>query len=509
VTRVWCIGRVVILAAGCAVILAAGCAVILTAGCAVILAAGLAVANGQVAEAGERLRIDAAFLTAADRLADEAADRGLAPLAETIRGWHVPDAPDRLLAFSIPPRSQRPPGLADEAAERLWDRFVELRRQRSAVLLESAVAAARAGRPGEAVALLHRSLRDDPDNERGRRAGGWVRRGDDWVRPETARRLDRGEVHSAAFGWIPRERLPRYLAGERYDRGRWLSAADDAARIPEVARGRRFATDHWEILSTAPLETAAVVAELLEETLLVWRQVLGGCTIDADALARQLVAPEPPRIHEPLAAVVCADREQYVAELEPLDPLARQTTGFYWTPTRTLWLAASRAGPDEFGPPPAATLRHEATHQLCLELPARSVPAAGTTRGFWAIEGVACFMESTRRTPFGWTVGGTEASRRQAARTLVVDDGFQMPLEEFTALGREAFQADVRITRLYTQAAGLAEFFLVAGGGRHREAFLAYLALVYADAAAPDALARLCGTSLAELDAEYRRHLSR
>lgn len=478
-------------------------------GRAIMRCAGIACAIGSVAPAGERVRLDAAFVTAVDRLADEAADTGLVSLAEYMRGWHVPDTPDRLLAFAIPPRCDHPPAATGAAAEPLWDRFVDLRRRRSAVLLESAVAAARAGRPGEAVALLHRCLRDDPDNARARRAAGWVRRGDGWMWPEAARRCDRGEVPSTAFGWLPRERLPRYLAGERYDRGRWLSAADDDARALTVARGRRFASDHWDILATAPLGPAAVVGELLEETLLVWRQVLGGFAIAAEPLARQLLDPDEPRPREPLAAVLCVDRDQYVAELEPLDPLAGRTTGFYWTPTRTLWLHATRSGHDERGPPPATTLRHEATHQLCLELPTRSVPDAGATRGFWAIEGVACLMESIRRTPFGWTVGGADTARRRAARALLLDEGFHVPLEEFTALGRAAFQADARLTKLYTQAAGLADFFLVAAGGRHREAFLAYLALVYADAAEPDSLARLCGTSLAELDAQYRRHVSR
>jgi len=492
------------------------CRFFLLAGCAVALSLWIPVSSrgGAAGAAGpERRRLDAAFVTAADRLADEAADSGLEPLAEFIRGWHVPDEPDRLVAFAIPPGWDQPTAVRDAAAERLWTRFVDLRRRRAVATLDLAAAAARAGRPCEAIALLHRSLRDDPDSERGRRAGGWVRREGRWLRPVAARRLDRGEVYSNDFGWLPQERLARYLGGERYDRGQWLSAATDAARELPVARGRRFVTDHWEILSTAPLETAAAVGDGLEETLLVWRQVLGGFAIAPDALARQLVASDDPQAIEPLAAMLCADRDQYVGELEPLDPLASRTTGFYWTPTRTLWLHAIRAAPDldQLEPPAAMTLRHEATHQLCLELPApgRALPTAGTTRGFWAIEGIACFMESIRRTPFGWTVGGQEAARQAAARTQLLDDGFFVPLEELAGLGREAFQADMRITRLYVQAAGMADFFLVAAGGRHREAFLAYLALVYADAAEPDSLAQLCGTSLAELDAQYRRHLSR
>jgi len=76
-------------------------------------------------------------------------------------------------------------------------------------------------------------------------------------------------------------------------------------------------------------------------------------------------------------------------------------------------------------------------------------------------------------------------------------------------MGRAAFQADGRLERIYDELAGLADFFMNGCRGRHREAFLAYLARVYAGTADPDTLARLCGTSSADLDAEYRRHLSR
>lgn len=45
--------------------------------------------------------------------------------------------------------------------------------------------------------------------------------------------------------------------------------------------------------------------------------------------------------------------------------------------------------------------------------------------------------------------------------------------------------------------------------GRHREAFVAYVARIYDGTADPDTLARLCETSYADLDTAYRRHVSR
>ena len=128
----------------------------------------------------------------------------------------------------------------------------------------------------------------------------------------------------------------------------------------------------------------------------------------------------------------------------------------------------------------------------------------GRRSGFWAVEAAAIYAESIAKTDFGWTIGGRDAGRGPAARTLLQDDAAHVPLAELAALGREAFQAHDRIADLYDQCGGLADFFMNAHGGRYREWFVEYLVRVYSGTADPDTLARLCRRSLAELDAEYR-----
>jgi len=95
-----------------------------------------------------------------------------------------------------------------------------------------------------------------------------------------------------------------------------------------------------------------------------------------------------------------------------------------------------------------------------------------------------------------------------AARERLVEDDFYVPLEELTAQGRKTFQADARLPQLYSQIAGLADFFMNGQRGRYREAFVEYLARVYAGTADPETLSRLCRQKYADLDAAYRRHLS-
>lgn len=451
---------------------------------------------------GSTGRLDEQFGRRVEAIARRAEAAGAENLATLVRGWSPPVPDDRQVVVAIPPRTETPAGLGGAAP--LWAEFLAARRERAAgtFALARAEAAADSPRSCAIVELVHRTLRDDPDHARARAAAGYVRRGEAWVRPEVGRRIDRGEVFDPAFGWQPAGRLARLRAGERPVGGSWIGAAEDAARRPTVADGRRFDSDHWEILSAAPLEDAAALARGLEETAEVWRQVFGAVAVAPDSWPRRLAGDAGPEPREPFAAVLCADRAQYVAELAEVEPACAGTTALYWRPTQTAWFCAAPGGI------PAATVHHEAAHQLCAEA-ADTRPEAGEGCGFWAIEAAACHLESIRRTGSGWTVGGGDAGRVPAARRLLVEEEFHVPLAELCRVGRAEFQADPRLPRIYDELAGLADFFMNARRGRHREAFVAYLAAVYAGTAAPDTLALLCGTTCADLDAEYRRHVSR
>jgi hypothetical protein len=118
-------------------------------------------------------------------------------------------------------------------------------------------------------------------------------------------------------------------------------------------------------------------------------------------------------------------------------------------------------------------------------------------------------MESAVATPFGWTLGGPDAGRVPAARERLLDDGFQIPLEELAGLGRRELQADQRLPQIYSQISGLADFFMNGEQSRHREAFVEYLVRIYTGTVDPDTLAKLCGSSFADLDDAYRRHMAR
>ena len=450
-----------------------------------------------------------------DRLADRAGDAGEARLADSIRAWELPEVGDRLIVLRIDmPGGDRswsdpPEWLRGGEAARLWREFVEARRTRAEEHYARAMEATRGedGRGGSdaAVPLLFRALREDPDHPQARAAVGWRRRNGRWSWPESLRRADRGEAYVPELGWIPKSRLDRFEAGERYDRGRWIDAAD-AEKPRSVDRAWKVASDHWEIDSTVPMERAMALAAVLEETRMAWLQVFGGFAIDADQIVRRAAGKASAEPRRPFAATLVRDRAEYAAALSPLEPAAGRTLGLYWNPTRTAWFFDADDEGRAVGPA-RTTVLHEATHQLFAESRDTS-RLAGERCGFWALEAVACFMESLEPAPFGWTLGGPTAGRVPVARERLVEDGFHVPLRELSAMGRARLQADERLPMIYSEISGLADFFLCGRRGLRRNPFLEYLRRIYDGTVQPDTLAELCGTSFEELDDDYRRFMA-
>jgi len=493
---------------------------------ATVLACLPAISATQRSEPARTLaELDEEFTAARKDLLRRCDSEGHAELGVIIDAWTLPEPAGRQLALAIPPSIETPACIDTDSERSIWADFLAARRARAAGIFEHARFLAGAfdrqptraelasppadwnpvrQRSSEVVRLLFLTLRDDPTHERARAAAGWERRGDEWVWPEADQRLDRSEAYDPAFGWMAKGKLARHRDGLRYRGGRWVKAADDDATLREVNSGRQFASDHWEIVSTAPPVITGELATALEATRLVWWQVFGGFALEPAELETRLAGRGRLRPQPPHSAILCGSREQYLAELEPLEPRIGIAAGLYWQPTATIWFFVDPAGP------PSETVRHEGFHQLFAEsrpdfLKHRGEP--GKRCGFWAVEAAALYGESIEKARFGWTIGGRNAGRGPAAEKLLAD-GFFVPLAELAALGRDQFQADPRLALLYDQCGGLADFFMNAAGGRYREAFVEYLARVYAGTVDPDTLARLCGRGYPELDAEYRAYIA-
>jgi len=473
---------------------------------AIAIAATAAPADLTAVEPIPRETLDDQWEAAAADLVRRAERGGHAELGALVREWRLPDTPGRQRVLAIPDALETPAFIDTPDEQAIWADFVAARRTRAAGLFALAVEAAQAHasiptraeraaadkppalsqRSCTTIEILSEVLRDDPDHEQARKAGGSVKRDGRWLWPEAAKRLDAGDVADPIRGWITKSQ---------------------AARAPDQRPGRPVAwlSDHWKISSQAGPDAAAALARELEVAHAVWRQAFGGFILEPADLERAVEGRARPTSHGPFAATLFADRAAYVAELEKLEPTIARTLGLYWTPTRTAYFFPIGEGGDE---PGVSTIHHEAVHQLFAAM-RKTSPLVGERCGFWAVEAAACYMESLRAAPYGWTLGGRDAGRAPAARERLIDDGFYVPLEELCGLGRTDLQADARLPAIYSQISGLADFFMNGEQARYREAFVEYLVRVYTGSVSPDTLARLCGTSYADLDDAYRRHMAR
>ncbi len=348
-------------------------------------------------------------------------------------------------------------------------------------------------------------LRVEPEDELARRVLGFRRAGDGWAGSYAARRMERGDVWDARFGWVKAEDLPRWEAGERRVGSRWVSAEDDAKRHAEIDKGWSVRTDHFQVQSNHSLAAAAELAGRLERLHAVWRQLFAEFAYTDAQIRRRLDGTgEGGHRGKPMQVRYYATRDEYVRTLRRDQPRIGETLGIYFDQKR---LSHFFAGPQQ----DPGTVRHEVTHQLFHES-RRAARGVGVLANFWAIEGVACFMESLRVVSVeeaGTVVslGGALDGRLPAAVHRRLIDDYYVPLAELTRLGMGGLQKRADLPRLYSQSAGLATFFMNHRGGVYRRAFVEYLVQIYAGRDDPATLAELTGQSYDRLDQEYEAFL--
>jgi hypothetical protein len=439
-----------------------------------------------------RQAMDRQFAERLGQLAERAEQLGLNEQAETTRRWPIPRDPRRDYLF-LPGSGQRqdereddsvdePPSPRDgeSSADRdlspqqpprqHWRRhFMNARRQQAERLFELAEESAELY-PAEAYALLHEVLHEDPDHQAARAILGYRKTSRGWSRPGDLIAVVRGRAAMATIG----------LAARQY---------------------HQVTTPHFRLYTDADPEAARQLAQQLEELHQVWRQVFFRFWSDGPTLSRRIQARAGdfrPRTDKH-QVVWFQDRARYLEVLRREEPQIEKTLGIYLDKRRIAFLYGD---PAEMLP----SWLHEVTHQLFAES-IRTVPDIGREAHMWIAEGVALHMESLRWFPGFCMLGGFDADRLQFARYRALGLQSVLPLAELTAMGREDLQRDPRIQSLYSQSAGLTDFFLHFGERRYREALIDYIKAVYSGRNDPQLLASLTETSYPELDAQYLEHL--
>jgi hypothetical protein len=438
-----------------------------------------------------------------DELAVWCESHGLAEQARKSRSWLRPQDPNKLYLAILPQVVGRPP-LADDAPENVvqWDaRLADLQRKQAAALFELARKAVLHNRASLAFDLMMAAIHEYPDHEAIRRILGYQKFEGQWRSADEVANLKKGMVWDAKFGWIPKTRVHRYNAGERYANGRWIAADDDARQHRDIQSGWIVQTEHYRVRTNHSLEAGVELGQSLERLYCVWKQLFIRFYASEDQVASLFDGRgrgrrnDPPR-HE---VTYFRDREDYNRHLKATIPNIGISLGIYIATVRQAFFFAGK----DYDP---RTLNHEATHQLFNE--SRPVtPAVGRLDNFWVIEGIAMYMESLHEEDGFYVLGGSDDLRMRAARFRLLNDNFYVPLADFTAMGMDQLQADKRIATLYSQAAGLTHFLIHGQKGRYRDALVSYLAAIYSGQANAGTLARLTGTGYDDLDRQYRQFI--
>jgi hypothetical protein len=402
----------------------------------------------------------------ADELRELAATcdkHGLPTQAEISRNWLiVPRSPGRQYLF-LPGRDDlsQPKPTATEVERQWYKRFREMRGIYAQRLFTAARQASDAGNGPLAYRLLFEVLREHPE-------------------------------HAAALAILNRDAT---------DPKRW---AVQQPKVPHAQMGWpagkhwRLQTPHFVIATDHSPREAQELGRQLEDLHSLWQQLFFRYWSSDEALAARFAGRDEPlaRPRPRMNVILVKDRAEYVRHLKPGVPQVEQTVGIYLNKRRTSFFYA---GDTSVYP----TWYHEATHQLFQEAGRETIEEPGERQNFWAVEAAALYMESLANHGGYWTAGGCEADRLQFARYRTLA-GDAVPLSRLVAMSREEVQTSADISKLYSHAAGLAHFLIDGQGGKHREDFVKLLAAVYRGEDTSESLAKVTGTSLEQLDHQYR-----
>lgn len=457
------------------------------------------------AEYQEKLRANA-------KICDE---RGMTLEGKITRSLLFNDEP---YLFTLPTfkSAKNPDALPDDASkeQRSWyAALTRLRRRYANEIFELAKTCADEKRGYEAFACAQTALIVDSDCEGARRFFGYEERDNVWRTTWEIERLNKGEVETRRFGWLPKEHVERYENGERYYRNRWVSEAEEAEKILAGSSGWRVETEHFSILSRVSLERGVEIGRFLETYYQSWLRLYYRFVASEKQWASRFNA-KGVALAKKHRIILYRNREEYLRELRKHDENVDASIGWYLPNMRCIFVYEPSPN-DEYEFDLFSLLAHEVTHQLfneCyLATSGRNKPVSqpGRRANFWAVEGVATYMETYALTPNNARLGGVETYRLQQAIASCFDEKNYIPLRQYVAATREDFQTSdmPRLQHLYAQATGLAFFFFHHRDGVYRNAFIAYLYAVYQGVDQPNTLEKLTGRAFEELDAEYVKFL--
>jgi hypothetical protein len=384
-------------------------------------------------------------------------------------------------------------------------------------LIAKANKAIDAGSISLAYDLVRETARHDPDHKAARRLLGYVQHQNEWVTLYTDRMLTQKYKWTDKFGWLKADQVERYNNGERFF-GKWMSVQKEAELRRDFKNAWEVRTDHFKIYTNHSLEMGVELGKHLEDFYRIFFQTFAGFISQRAELKNLFMGKaSSSAITDPFVVRYYRTKEDYINHLQKATQLPNiaKTSGMYLTSD-----SDSGKGIAHFfhntqvsEEDRLATMFHEATHQLFSEAYAVSRnKRVGVNSDFWAIEGIACYMESFQKQGETFSLGDPKYIRFQNAQYRWAKDNYFVPLENLSRLGADAFQVDPSIEKNYSQGSGLAHFFMHYQNGIYRDEFITYLAGIYSKVDRvrnhPPSLFELTGVPFEELDQQYRDYIS-
>ncbi len=365
--------------------------------------------------------------------------------------------------------------------------------------------------------LLNILLEINPDHQKARSLRGYVRQGDQWLTPFERDQFRAGKVEHPRFGWLKKSYVQRYEQGERNFMGNWISEEKEA----EIRRDFHYAwtvrTEHFQIKTNHSLEKGVELGRKLEIFYDYFKQTFAAFYNSPEQIkqffesttGRSKTRSQLYKINH------FRSKDEYVKKLIKRVPQIAITNGLYQLEDRTAYFYYDPLANND------ATVFHEVTHQLMYESHLRQRDIANNGH-FWIIEGIANYTESFHIKPngdgytydgFTYEVGDPRFVRFYWARKRLLEEDYFVPQEKFSRLGRIVYQTGSTplLQKRYSQAAGLAHFYMHYQNGKYRNALMIYMAQIYHSSPRVRSRVRgldvLTGVDYPTLDRQYREYL--
>ncbi|MHC4661576.1 MAG: hypothetical protein ACYS8W_07795 [Planctomycetota bacterium] len=359
----------------------------------------------------------------------------------------------------------------------------------------------------KAFCALRAALEYDASHEKARKALGYLRHGEAWLKSFDIAQLEKGLVRTAKWGWVTPEAKKNLDAGKFPLGEKYVDASEyREALAASWGNAAVVETEHFRITSNAGLRMAVEVGRFAEEhyeNLFSLFAILLR-TGSGKGITEGLM-PQSFRKH----------RINFYASRKSFMELAAEFCGGKVPRSYTGFFAFARGVScfyDDGHGDWKRNLVHECTHQIINDF-GREKKTNLQKANAWVAEALPVFMEFARPLPDG-SYRLSPLSGRVRDGLLAKAEKKLVPFPEFAKLGFRDFHAKCDELRLsnhgtapYGQAAIMAHFFLSHAAGKYMLDFLDYVSWCHYGGGGADALEDELEVDMETLEKEWGEFL--